>query len=580
MARRYSKYILILGIIAFTQYQCRAEDSNDQMKVKLKYMMQSVDSLFSQNATSEGLKLSQKARKLAIELNDADALIGIKFIRTKLFEKAGNLDSAIYTMISANRENLSLQQQHLYNNIMGVILLDLEAYSSAIPYLEELCGIGLENRPSQQDFYSLDLLGSCYMKMKDHDKTMLVFKMQSNLAQSVSNTSLYAHALNNLGYANLELNRSDLAVPFLAECINQINSLDRWGTSDSVIYLNAHENLGQAYVELKEYRKSIFYTSYYRNYNWRKTDASTHYVKATNQLGLSFLKLGAFKKVDTLIASLETRELTELEQLYLEEIRLEYFFETNQLSNYHRSAKKLEELRQRTAERKDLKIQGKVELAGMLYIENAKNAVALERSKKELIEKDNEFMYTLTWIIVVFSLIVIIALFIIFQQKRARLRVKNELLEAQKENLHYDLQLKKQDLSEFAIDMTNRTKWRTSLLEKLSSIIVQDDKGLRKGIQDLIVNTKTLVASRASTEKFQENMELVNQSFYKKILENHPDLSKYDLEFCGFIKLGMSNKDISIIKNINPTSVRMSKARVKKRLNIETDLETYLQNEF
>ena len=42
------------------------------------------------------------------------------------------------------------------------------------------------------------------------------------------------------------------------------------------------------------------------------------------------------------------------------------------------------------------------------------------------------------------------------------------------------------------------------------------------------------------------------------------------------IRLGIGNYEIAILQNINPSSVHQSRYRLKKKLNIEEDLDTFL----
>lgn len=80
-------------------------------------------------------------------------------------------------------------------------------------------------------------------------------------------------------------------------------------------------------------------------------------------------------------------------------------------------------------------------------------------------------------------------------------------------------------------------------------------------------------------KKFVQHFERVCPSFIKRLVVRHPDLSQNDLRLCVFLKIGVTNKEISMAININEGSVRKSLNRMKKKmaLGIEDDLRLYIQ---
>lgn len=88
-----------------------------------------------------------------------------------------------------------------------------------------------------------------------------------------------------------------------------------------------------------------------------------------------------------------------------------------------------------------------------------------------------------------------------------------------------------------------------------------------------------LVRLDKTWKKFVQHFEKVCPSFIKILIKRHPDLSQNDLKLGIFLKIGITNKEISIATNINEGSVRKSLNRMKKKmsLGIEDDLRFYIQ---
>lgn len=63
--------------------------------------------------------------------------------------------------------------------------------------------------------------------------------------------------------------------------------------------------------------------------------------------------------------------------------------------------------------------------------------------------------------------------------------------------------------------------------------------------------------------------------FYDKLIQINPKLVESEIEFCAFLKLKLSTKEIAQIQNIEPKTVKNKKNRIRKRLNISAEQELY-----
>ena len=72
----------------------------------------------------------------------------------------------------------------------------------------------------------------------------------------------------------------------------------------------------------------------------------------------------------------------------------------------------------------------------------------------------------------------------------------------------------------------------------------------------------------------------VNNKFYERLSELHPDLTPTDLKLCALIKLNFNSKEISQILSISEHGVHTARSRVRKKLNLTRDesLSLYIAN--
>ncbi|MEP6932300.1 MAG: hypothetical protein ABI850_19920 [Flavobacterium sp.] len=94
--------------------------------------------------------------------------------------------------------------------------------------------------------------------------------------------------------------------------------------------------------------------------------------------------------------------------------------------------------------------------------------------------------------------------------------------------------------------------------------------------------SKTIDKSMEVDEEFEllkTSLENTNPAFFSALQEKASGtLTKLDFKYCGYIKLGMSTKEIAGHMNIETQSMRMARYRIKQKLNLDrdTDLDEYI----
>ena len=59
-----------------------------------------------------------------------------------------------------------------------------------------------------------------------------------------------------------------------------------------------------------------------------------------------------------------------------------------------------------------------------------------------------------------------------------------------------------------------------------------------------------------------------DSSFYSNLKIKHPKLSKFDIVFTTLVAMNMTNKEIATSKSMSSYTVKTTKNRLKKKLNI------------
>ena len=142
-------------------------------------------------------------------------------------------------------------------------------------------------------------------------------------------------------------------------------------------------------------------------------------------------------------------------------------------------------------------------------------------------------------------------------------QISKKMLEASIEN-------KMERLTQTTLSLTRKKEFAENLIEQLSKIKGIDSK-LLIPIKQSISNELYIDESILEMEQYISDL---SKDFFVKIKLHYPNLTENDIKLCGLIRLKLTNKQISIIKNITPDSVKISKNRLSKKMKLKsaTDL--------
>ncbi|RFC54134.1 tetratricopeptide repeat protein [Brumimicrobium aurantiacum] len=199
---------------------------------------------------------------------------------------------------------------------------------------------------------------------------------------------------------------------------------------------------------------------------------------------------------------------------------------------------------------------------------------------KRLKQKNEDFFYRI--VLGSISFIILSVVIIFYSRKRIDLmRTKKELAEnkfevekLEKEKAKIELNYKNKDITDFAIDISRKQEILTELKSKLNEIIEKQPKDTPTSaeLKSLIRYANNNLIIDDQLNKFQQNVEEVNYQFFDVLKEKYPELTELDKNICGLIRLGLSNKEIATMRNVSYKAIRMSRYRIRKKLNLPPEV--------
>lgn len=208
-----------------------------------------------------------------------------------------------------------------------------------------------------------------------------------------------------------------------------------------------------------------------------------------------------------------------------------------------------------------------------------------QSEKKEL--KRKAFYNTLFISLILISIVAILyILYIKTRNKKNILEKEKEISKIELEKNEIKTKLTESELKEKRM-VTNRLASHIKLKQETETAFLQKIKELkRKNTQNIEAEISELQVKMMNIINIDQNLEQhlqvddIHLEFRLKLKEKHPDINEKELQFCSYLLLNMTTKEIGSITNQSDGAIRVYKARLKSKLigKQEIDLIDYLQN--
>lgn len=481
------------------------------------------------------------------------------------------------------------QNNHLaagkYLQQMGKIYFNHGHYALALDFYQQAAKIFTTLNEPELIAETLSAIGGLYYYNKDMSAANTAFLEALTLYKQKGNIEGKAEVLGQLGHLYEKRQQYDSAFNFQKEALMLYARANK---TDGVAKI--YENIGSIYEDLAKYDSAAIYFNkslvLYRSHN--NEEAS---LEVINNLGDIERKTGR----------------------YPEALKLSK-------TAFYR-AKKCKNLYQEASSAKDIaliyKLMGKLDsgfyymelsrkLSLEIYSQEAYKQTSFLQVLYEMDQKSDEITrlenirkvnYLIAGCSVLFVILVIVLAFLII--KRQRINIKNQkMLVKQKEaehdlvqldlknkqlmedSLKQELQLKMRELSNHTLSQVRTNQVLDELRIKLLEMIKDDKRDQKRQMQSLVSIINQSFTNEAGWQEFTKIFEQVHQSFFDKLKEASSDLTAADLRLIALLKMNLSSADISTLLGISPDSLRVSRYRLRKKLNISQgdNLSAFIQS--
>lgn len=223
--------------------------------------------------------------------------------------------------------------------------------------------------------------------------------------------------------------------------------------------------------------------------------------------------------------------------------------------------------------------------AGLLIDKKNKENLAL---RSEVQSRDNYLMVSLL-------IIVLLILTIFFARRffRARLEAKKAVekrLEAEKreeqervQRLESEKQAQFMQQARLSEEIASKERALSTQIhqiidknELLQEILTLLEAGKQEKFASLLKKVRSRIEDSQQQEKdwasYKEAFERVHPGFFQALLTKYPQLTQNDLRYAAYVKMGLSSKEIASLMNVKPDSLKNTRYRMRKKMNLDSDI--------
>lgn len=176
--------------------------------------------------------------------------------------------------------------------------------------------------------------------------------------------------------------------------------------------------------------------------------------------------------------------------------------------------------------------------------------------------------YLSGWAAVAYCLLAVAGFWAMEFFNRRRLQQQMLRLEAEKEHeiLVLEIENKSRELSNAALNLIRKNEALQSLKDNL-----MESRSEPRSIEKIIRRIDEHLEADHDWEIFEASFNQVHDDFFKRLMEQYPDLTPGDLRLAAYLKMNLSSKEIAPLLNISIRGVENKRYRLRKKTGLPED---------
>jgi DNA-binding CsgD family transcriptional regulator len=162
------------------------------------------------------------------------------------------------------------------------------------------------------------------------------------------------------------------------------------------------------------------------------------------------------------------------------------------------------------------------------------------------------------------------------KERTRELEQSNEEIRAQADKIEKQARLIEDHKNRELLNRTLQILQKNELLPTVGKFLEQHnsqlDERARKESKELQKEIQNNLASDTNWESLKMHFEEAHPTLFAELQKLNPDLTKNDLRYCAYLKMGLINKDIAQLLHLDTDSVRKQQYRIKQKLGLDKEI--------
>lgn len=439
---------------------------------------------------------------------------------------------------------------------------------------------------------SVDMVAYNYFALKNYDKALIYYNRSLQEYKKDKNRLMTASMHNNIGFCLLNQKKFEDAEKTFLVSLSTFEGEPKLNWEEVAFRNIITGNLGTTYDSLGKYALAEKYLNDEINF-YLAHESQQHMAPGPfRELMNLYIKTGKSDEADKLISKLENvfgsllyyrRSINE-EPVILQTVYKYYLFKGNtQLAlNYaselvRRQEKYATYIQKRTTDMNDVLYRHQ--------LKNLKNEIRVQKVQNESSKNQSQALF---WILSLIAVIAIgsLGVYILFSSQMKKALTKDRLIAEQKaeilsnksEILENDNKLQQEKINNLAMNLNLKKETEKAFLSKILELKRKKNVDTEEVLKDLQISISNLLNVDKKAVFDSTTTDHVLEQFKNKLKKLNPTLSKSDLEYCCYFRLGMSAKEIGSISGQSDGAIRVLKNKIKNKIGLGPDqsLNEYL----
>ncbi|PLX07211.1 MAG: hypothetical protein C0596_11885 [Marinilabiliales bacterium] len=515
-----------------------------------------------------------------------------------------DVDSLLVELQNKNID--AYKEANLYFEL-GKAYLEVGEYPEALENASIALNLFSKIKQNSERAESLKLIGDIYSSVNDFDKSLESYLNAMAIAESLRNDKMIALINSEIGRLFIKISEFEKALDRFKLSIEFYESSpDNY--SDQLI--TNYANIGVSYGSLSRLDSALMY--FEKAYVLYPEDDLLNRAGVLNNIGaIKFKQEKYTEAMELYVSALELFEeakadngigiaLFNIAQTYLiksDNQKAEEYFEksvpylenSGELYYLYRCYEMLSDFNEQAGNlNESLKFHKLYSITkdSIMNVETLNKISSLQMQyeikkvehKIQILEKDAKLKQIKQYIIIgSFVLLFIIGglLYLNLRNKFRNNKLNQKILSQERERLEKELKYKNKELENFALHIVQKNEFLNTVRNDLKDVGQDYNK-----LKEILFKVNQNLYLEKDREEFNSHLEKIHESFFLKLNQRFPDLTQNDKRLCALLAIDLATKDIAAIVNISQESVKKSRYRLRKKLNLETEenLSEFLKN--